>query len=256
MPVECTAFRLTYNHIDGPLMYRNTSSFNLEKVLEQLSNTSHIVEIIREVEPSIFILLPNANYAYLPAISIEIFGKNCTIYNSSFCFLKSMESVLWVEGTTKALGGSFSLEYTMSISKAKNGKQKCTEKTEQISAYATETDVKNSLEKLIAVDDVIVTLTDAMMLKEKKIQLGRIFHIHFQRVNSRYCQINDVIQNQNFKDLHLLEIDGSLLTGTPTRDSTNSDDYQARVFEVVKGLSQNLGGSIAVDVSSRIIVMI
>ncbi len=235
-------------------MNRNTSSFDIEKVLKQLSNTSHIVETY-DAKSSILILLPNANYADLPTISIEIFGKHCTLLNVSFCFLKSIEASLWVEGTTEALGGSFSLEYTMPISITKGGRHKCSEKTEQISAYASETDVENALKMLHAVDDVTVTMTEVMMSQENKIQLGRNFYINFRRVNSRHCQSNDFLQNQNHKDLHLLEIDGSLLTGTPTRDLTNSDDYQARVFEVVKGLSQNLGGSVAVDVSFKIILV-
>jgi len=108
------------------------------------------------------------------------------------------------------------------------------------------------------VDEVKVVITESDRFEEYKVAvesgivgLNRNFYIHF--VQSEFSSSNLVdtpLHSTSYSgDVPLLIIDVAHLKGTPTRDAAYSNNYNAKVTEVVKGADLNHGGIVELAVS-------
>jgi hypothetical protein len=213
----------------------------------------------------------------------------CSAAQSTLCDDPEYDATLHKASTVTPLSGTFQLGYGDSCYEqveSKHGKERAevicnaAPMTVSLNYDATAREVEDALEALPAIVDVVVTRTnDNNDLQEHKLPMtsGIVstnynYYIHFREV---YLNMSSAISETYFEggerdeflwaagDIPLVKIDGSSLGGTATYDqacvlgspntqaAVSCQNYNIRAFEIVKGVNQNIGGVVNVEVSQN-----
>ena len=191
-----------------------------------------------------FLFVDNADNDVM--LSAEIF-RHCSAGSLQFCFDEIQHAKISANNNLADLSGTFTMTVFKSCPKRAIQYQCSTYTTNAISIFATAEDIEHALESIDGIEDVFITLSNNTDRLQRNLSIAsgivgttKQFYIHFRMLNSNIFESPDIPK---------LVIDESSLKGTPTRDLATSKDYQSKVSEVVKGVSDNIGGSVSFEVS-------